>query len=90
MSSILIGVGITRVYALVIGKDPDAGKDLEQEEKGATEDESVGLHYRLHGHEFEQTLGDSGGQGSLACCRSWGHRVRHDLVTEQQRTYQNS
>ena len=35
------------------------------------------------GHEFEQTPGDSGGQGSLACCSPWGRRVRRDLATEQ-------
>jgi len=40
--------------------------------------EMVGWHYQLNGHEFEQTLGDSEGQGSLVCCRPWGHRVRHD------------
>ena len=39
---------------------------------------------RLSGHEFVQILGDSEGQGSLACCSPWGHRVRHNLVTEQQ------
>ena len=49
-------------------KDPDPGKDWGPEEKGATEDEMVGWHHRLNGHEFEQTLGDSEGQGSLACC----------------------
>ena len=54
------------------GKDPDAGKDGGQEEKGATEDEMVREQYRLNGHEFEQTPGDSEGQGSLACCSSWG------------------
>ena len=48
-------------------KDPDAGKDGGQEEKGATEDETVGWHHRLNGHEFEQTPGDSERQGSLAC-----------------------
>ena len=47
----------------LIGKDPDAGKDWGQEEKGVTEDEMVGLHLWLNGHEFEQTLGDSEGQG---------------------------
>ena len=45
-----------------------------QEDKGATEDEMVGWHHRLSGHEFEQTLGDSEGQGSLACCSPWGHK----------------
>ena len=55
------------------GKDPDAGKDWRQKEKGAAEDEMVGWHHRLSGHEFEQTLGDSEGQGSLACCSPWGH-----------------
>ena len=54
----------------LIGKDPDAGKDWWQEEKGTTEDEMVGWHHRLNGHEFEQA------QGSLACCshgvaKSW-------------------
>ena len=39
-----------------------------------TEDETVGWHHRLNGHEFEQTQGDSGGQGSLACCSPWGHK----------------
>ena len=52
------------------GKDPDAGKDGEQEEKGMTEDETAGWHHWLNGHEFEQTQGDSVGQGSLACCSS--------------------
>ena len=48
-----------------------------QKEKGATEDEMVGCHHRLNGHEFEQALGDSGGQRSLACCFPWGCRVGH-------------
>ena len=51
----------------LIGKDPDAGKDWGQEEKGMTEGEMVGWHHGLNGPEFEQTLGDSEGQGSLAC-----------------------
>ena len=54
------------------GKDLDAGKDGRQEEKGTTEDEMIGWHHRLNGHEFEQTPGDSEGQGSLACCSPWG------------------
>ena len=54
----------------LIGKDPDAGKDWGQEEKWATEDEMVGWHHWLSGHEFDQTQGDSEGQGSLACCSS--------------------
>ena len=66
----------------LIGKDPDAGKDWGQEEKGVTEDEMVGWHHRLNGHEFEQTLGDGERQGSLAFIGS--QRVRHDLVTEKQ------
>ena len=55
----------------LIGKDPDAGKDWRQEEKGMAEDERVGWHHRLDGHESEQTRGDSEGQGSLASCRPW-------------------
>ena len=57
--------------AWLIGKDPDAGKDWRQE-KGTTENEMVGWHHQLDGHEFEQTLGDSEGQGSLVCCSLWG------------------
>ena len=48
----------------LIGKDPDAGKDLRQEEKGRTEDGMVGWHHQLNGHEFEQPLGDHEGKGS--------------------------
>ena len=57
----------------LIGKDPDAGKDWGQEEKGATEDEMVEWHHQLNGHGFEQTLRDGEGQGSLSCCSPWGH-----------------
>ena len=55
----------------LIGKDPDAGKDWRQEEKGTTEDEMVGWHHWLNGHEFEQTPGVGDGQGGLACCSPW-------------------
>ena len=66
----------------LIWKDPDAGKDWGQEEKGTTEDEMVGWHHWLHGHEFGWTLGAGDGQGGLVCCNSWGHRVGHDWATE--------
>ena len=56
------------------GKDTDAGKDQRQEETGMTEDEMVGWHPQLNGHEFEQALGDSEGQGSLASCSPWGRK----------------
>ena len=56
----------------LIWKDPDAGKDWRQEEKGTTEDEMVGWHHQRNGHEFEQALGVGDGQGSLACCSPWG------------------
>ena len=59
----------------------DAGKDWRQE-KGMTEDEMVGWHHRLNGHEFEWTPGVGDGQGGLACCSPWGHRVGHDWATE--------
>ena len=48
-----------------------------------TEDEMVGWHHQLNGHEREQTLGESEGQGSLVCCSPWGCRVRYDLAIEQ-------
>ena len=56
----------------LIWKDPDAGKDWGQEEKGMTEDEMVGWHHQLNGHGFGWTLGVGDGQGGLACCSSWG------------------
>ena len=55
----------------LIGKDPDAGKDWRQK-KRMIEDEMVGWHYQLDGHEFEQASGVGDGQGSLACCTPWG------------------
>ena len=58
----------------LIWKDPDAGTDWRQEEKGMTEDEMVGWHHRLNGHEFEQALGVGYGQGGLACYSPWGHK----------------
>ena len=58
----------------LIRKDPDAGKDWRQEEKGMIEDELVGWHHRLNAPEFEQTLGDSEGQERLVCCSPWGHK----------------
>ena len=75
----------------LIGKDPDAEKDWGQKEKAA-DDAMTGWHHRLNGHEFEQTLGDGGGQVSLACSSLWGCKesdttellvlwVRHDWAT---------
>ena len=58
----------------LIGKDPDAGRDWGQEEKGTTEDEMVRWHHQLDGRELEWTLGDGDGQGGLACCDSWGRK----------------
>ena len=58
----------------LIGKDPVPGKDGEQEEKGAEEDEMVEWHHGLNGHEFEQIPEVGDGQGGLLCCRPWGHK----------------
>ena len=58
----------------LIGKNPDAGKDWGQEEKGMTEDKMVGWHHRLNGHGFGWTPRVGKGQGHLACCISWGHK----------------
>ena len=59
------------VKSRLIGKDADAGKDWRQKKRLA-EDEMVRLHHQLNRHKSEQTLGDSEGQGSLACCSPWG------------------
>ena len=56
----------------LIWKDPDVGKNWRQEEKGTTEDEMVGRHHQLNGHEFELALEVGDGQGSLACYNPWG------------------
>ena len=65
-----------------IRKDPDAGKDWKQEEKGMTEGEMVGWHHWLNGHGFGWTPGVGDGQGGLACCDSWSHRVGYNWATE--------
>ena len=63
----------------LIGKDSDAGKDWRQEENGTTEDEMVGWHHRLHGHEFEQAPGVGDRQGNLACCSPWGQKESNSI-----------
>ena len=73
----------------LIRKDPDAGKDWRQEEKGITEDEVIEWHHWVNRHEFEQALGDGEGQESLAFCSPWGlQTVRHDWVAELQQPLQ--
>ena len=69
-------------------KDPDAGEDWGQE-KRMTEDEMVGGHHQLDRHEFEQTPGDSEGQGSLMCYSPWSHKEL-DMTEQQQKPLQNS
>ena len=63
-----------RLKNWLIGKDPNAGKDWRQEEKGLAEDEMVGWYHWLDGHEFEQAPGVDDGQRSLACRSPWGHK----------------
>ena len=62
------------VKSWLIGKDPDAGRDWGEEEKGTTEDEMAGWHHGLDGHELEYTPGVGDGQGGLACWDSWGRK----------------
>ena len=66
----------------LIGKDFDAGRDWGQEEKRMTEYEMAGWHHWLDEHESGWTPGVGDEQGGLACCDSWGRRVRHDWATE--------
>ena len=68
------------VKSWIIGKDPDSGKDRKQEEKEMTEEEMVGWHHWLSGHELEQAVGDGEGQESLECC---GLRDRKELDTTE-------
>ena len=65
----------------LIGKDPDAGKDWRQEERGRAEDVMAGWHHRFNGHDFEQAPGDVYGQGSLECCSSQG-RKESDMIEQ--------
>ena len=69
-------------------KDPDAGKDWGQEEKGMTEDEMVGRHHWLNGCEFEYAQGIGDGQGVLARCNPWGHK-ESDMTERLNWTEQN-
>ena len=62
------------VKSQFIQKDPDAWENWGREEKGATENKIAAWHHQLNGYEFEQTLGDREGQGSLACCSPWDHK----------------
>ena len=65
----------------LIWKDHDAQNDWRWEKKGTSEDEMVGWHDRLNGHEFEWTPGVGDGQGGLVCCSPWGHKESE--TTEQ-------
>ena len=62
------------VKSCLTGKDPNAGKDWRQKEKGVAEGEMVRQQHQLDEHKFEQTPGDSEEQGSLVCCSPWGHK----------------
>ena len=72
----------------LIWKDPDARKDWGQEEKGMIEDEMVGWHHWLSGHEFEYTPGVGNWQRGLACCSPWGHK-ESDMTERLNRTKLN-
>ena len=69
------------VKSWLIGKDPDAGRDWGQEEKGTTEDVMAGWHHQLDGCEFEWSPGVGDEQGGLVCCSSWGHK-ESDMTEE--------
>ena len=81
-------VWLSDVKRQLIGKDPDAGKDLGQEEKGAEEDEVAGWHPWYNGHEFEQALGDDEGQGSLVPYSPWDHKTSDTIWLNNHRTTQ--
>ena len=73
----------------LIGKDSDAGRDWQQEEKGTTVDEMAGWRHWLDGRESEWIPGVGDGQGGLASCNSWGRRVSHEWATDQISEYQD-
>ena len=84
LEGLMLILGPPDMKSWLIRKDPDAGKDWRQEEKEMTEYEMVGWHHQLNWYEFEQTLGDGEGWGSLACCSPWGSKEPD--TTEQQIT----
>ena len=73
-SGIYSFIFLSTFISWLIGKDPDAGRDWWQEEKGTTEDEMAGWHHWLDGRESEWTPGAGDGQGGLACCDSWDRK----------------
>ena len=81
--------GLGNHTELLCWKRPWCWERLRQEEKGTTEDEMVGWHHRLNGHEFEQTPGDSEGHGSLLCCSPWGEKEL-DTTEWLNKQWQNS
>ena len=72
---------VKRKLFFLLWKNPDAGRDWGQKEKGTTEDEMAGRYHWLDGRESEWTLGVGDGQGGLACCDSWDHKESD--MTEQ-------
>ena len=75
------------VKSQLMGKDPDAGKDWGQEERGTTKDEMLWWHHRLNEHEFEQTPCDSEGQGRLVCCSPWGYKESDTMWRPKNKIY---
>ena len=73
--------------SLLTGKDPDAGKDQRQKERRATEDEMVGKHHQLNGHEFEQTLGGSEGWEAWVLQSLGSLGVEHDVGMNNNNNY---
>ena len=76
------------VKSQFIRKDSDTGKDWRQEEKGITVDEMVGWHHWLNGHEFEQALRNTEGQGNLVCYSPWGHK-ESDMIEQVKNSKDN-
>ena len=79
---------LPNVKSQFIRKDSDTGKDWRQEEKGITVDEMVGWHHWLNGHEFEQVLRNTEGQGNLVCYSPWGHK-ESDMIEQVKNSKDN-
>ena len=85
--TIFNGTTLSHLHSWAVKSQPPTLGKLEVKRRRGQQEEMVGWHHQLSGHEFEQTLGDSEGQGSLVYCSPWGHNELDTTATEQQQLH---